>query len=216
MTIPDQARARCATPCPRHDHRCDRSPSHCGPCRDVKQKGTETCSWEAAVLRDQIRDAFGPHLMSALSGSAFYGPSGEERLAGWMEWITDAVMGVVTAEVERLTGERDDVLADIENRIRRAADRDATTTGSAYHPTYARGIQAGYERALRIIQRARELTASAATVAMPREHLNAITTALNQLTEEHANPAGIGESTAAESILAARDWALQQHDGTGQ
>jgi hypothetical protein len=42
------ARSTCGLPCPRHEHACARSPRHCGPCRDVKQKGSETCAWDAA------------------------------------------------------------------------------------------------------------------------------------------------------------------------
>ncbi|MFC9089020.1 hypothetical protein [Nocardiopsis dassonvillei] len=39
----------CADPCPHgHDHTCARSPKHCGPHRDVKQKGDESCSWLVA------------------------------------------------------------------------------------------------------------------------------------------------------------------------
>jgi len=42
----DPTPALCGTPCPRgHDHSCARSPKHCGPHRDVKQKGDESCSW---------------------------------------------------------------------------------------------------------------------------------------------------------------------------
>jgi len=38
--------ALCADQCPRgHAHSCARSPKHYGPHRDVKQKGTENCSW---------------------------------------------------------------------------------------------------------------------------------------------------------------------------
>ena len=38
--------ALCADQCPRgHSHSCARSPKHYGPHRDVKQKGTENCSW---------------------------------------------------------------------------------------------------------------------------------------------------------------------------
>lgn len=42
------ARSTCGLPCPQHEHACARSPHHCGPCRDVKQKGDETCAWEKA------------------------------------------------------------------------------------------------------------------------------------------------------------------------
>jgi hypothetical protein len=37
--------ALCGTACPDHPHTCARSPQHYGHHRDVKQKGTETCSW---------------------------------------------------------------------------------------------------------------------------------------------------------------------------
>ncbi|WP_017585506.1 hypothetical protein [Nocardiopsis ganjiahuensis] len=41
--------ALCAARCPNgHEHTCARSPKHCGPHRDVKQKGHESCSWPAA------------------------------------------------------------------------------------------------------------------------------------------------------------------------
>ena len=48
----------CAAPCPRgHTHACARSPKHCGPHRDVKQKGTESCSWSEGEPLDEDFDA---------------------------------------------------------------------------------------------------------------------------------------------------------------
>ena len=39
--------AICGSQCPTHDHVCLRSPSHqAGICRDEKQKGTESCTWD--------------------------------------------------------------------------------------------------------------------------------------------------------------------------
>lgn len=35
----------CGAACPDHPHTCARSPKHTSDHRDVKQKGTETCSW---------------------------------------------------------------------------------------------------------------------------------------------------------------------------
>jgi hypothetical protein len=38
----------CGSRCPvrDHDHGCARSPGHLSECRDVKQKGRESCSWD--------------------------------------------------------------------------------------------------------------------------------------------------------------------------
>lgn len=45
---PARTRLRCAEQCPEHPHDCGRDWGHLGPHRDRQQKGTETCSWEAA------------------------------------------------------------------------------------------------------------------------------------------------------------------------
>jgi len=41
----------------------------------------------------------------------------------------------------------------IKDGLRQAAARDAASFGAAHYPTHARGVQSGYERALRIIDR---------------------------------------------------------------
>ncbi|MGW4388240.1 hypothetical protein [Streptomyces sp. NPDC004685] len=42
----------CGSQCPQHaEHQCRRSPSHQpGICRDQKQKGTESCTWDATAM----------------------------------------------------------------------------------------------------------------------------------------------------------------------
>lgn len=50
------------------------------------------------------------------------------------------------------------------------------------------------------------------TVAMPREHLDAITAALDRMADEFADPVGRSEAAAAENVLAARDWARAQQE----
>ncbi|MEU5496111.1 hypothetical protein [Streptomyces griseofuscus] len=40
----------CGSQCPEHDHRCLRSPGHQKHiCRDEKQKGTESCTWDSVA-----------------------------------------------------------------------------------------------------------------------------------------------------------------------
>lgn len=56
---PSEQPALCAVPCPRgHDHACARSPKHCGPHRDVKQKGEESCSWTDEDVRSDYDSGF--------------------------------------------------------------------------------------------------------------------------------------------------------------
>lgn len=49
--------AICGSQCPKHDHICLRSPQHqAGICRDEKQKGTESCTWDPRVVRPAVRN----------------------------------------------------------------------------------------------------------------------------------------------------------------
>lgn len=42
----------CGSQCPEHEHTCRRSPGHQrGICRDEKQKGTESCTWDPAPVK---------------------------------------------------------------------------------------------------------------------------------------------------------------------
>lgn len=46
----------CGSRCPEHvGHFCQRSPRHCSNCRDQKQKGTESCSWDPATLHASVK-----------------------------------------------------------------------------------------------------------------------------------------------------------------
>ena len=50
------APAICDSRCPEHvGHFCQRSPKHCSNCRDQKQKGTESCSWDPAMLNASVK-----------------------------------------------------------------------------------------------------------------------------------------------------------------
>ncbi|WP_069630838.1 hypothetical protein [Streptomyces niveus] len=53
-------RGECGSQCPEHEHTCRRSPGHQrGICRDEKQKGTESCTWDpgAALKFARVIDA---------------------------------------------------------------------------------------------------------------------------------------------------------------
>lgn len=46
----------CGSRCPDHDHVCLRSPQHQrGICRDQKQKGTESCTWDADAVSAAVK-----------------------------------------------------------------------------------------------------------------------------------------------------------------
>lgn len=46
----------CGSRCPVHEHVCQRSPRHqVGICRDRKQKGTESCTWDPRHVRLAVR-----------------------------------------------------------------------------------------------------------------------------------------------------------------
>lgn len=55
----------CGSRCPRHprEHYCRRSPGHqAGICRDVQQKGQESCTWDPATnLHERVRTISGRH-----------------------------------------------------------------------------------------------------------------------------------------------------------
>ncbi len=74
---------------------------------------------------------------------------------GGVDWA-DAAMAAVTpalADRDARIQELEDTLTRIKSGIAQAAARDAYAFGALYYPTYAKGVQAGYKRTLRIIDR---------------------------------------------------------------
>lgn len=56
MTIVKPVPRECGSQCPKHEHTCRRSPGHqAGICRDEKQKGAESCTWDPGAAAKLAR-----------------------------------------------------------------------------------------------------------------------------------------------------------------